>query len=70
MNRRQFLATGGALVVSFSLRAQPKLPGSLAKEPRLDSWIRIGADGAISVFTGKAELGQGIKTDLRRVTLK
>ncbi len=67
MNRREFLATGGALIVSFSLRAQPKLPGSLAKEPLLDSWIRIGADGGITVFTGKAELGQGIKTALIQV---
>jgi CO/xanthine dehydrogenase Mo-binding subunit len=69
VNRREFLATGGALVVSFSLHAQPKLPlpGSLAKEPLLDSWIRIGADGAITVFTGKAELGQGIKTALIQV---
>jgi CO/xanthine dehydrogenase Mo-binding subunit len=67
VNRREFLATGGALVVSFSLRAQPKLPGSLAKEPLLDSWIRIGADGGITVFTGKAELGQGIKTALLQV---
>ena len=67
MNRREFLATGGALVVSFSLNAQPKLPGSLAKEPLLDSWIRIGADGGITVFTGKVELGQGIKTALIQV---
>jgi nicotinate dehydrogenase subunit B len=66
MNRRQFLATGGALVVSFSVRAQ-KLPGSLEKEPLLDSWIRIGADGGITVFTGKAELGQGIKTALLQI---
>ncbi len=33
----------------------------------LDSWIRIDADGAITVFTGKAELGQGIKTALIQV---
>jgi nicotinate dehydrogenase subunit B len=67
MNRREFIATSGALVVSFSLHAQPKLPGSLAKEPLLDSWIRIGADGRITVFTGKVELGQGIKTALIQV---
>ena len=65
MNRRQFLATG-ALILSFSARAQ-KLPGSLEKEARLDSWIRIGADGSITVLTGKAELGQGIKTALIQV---
>ena len=33
----------------------------------LDAWIRIDADGAITVFTGKAELGQGIKTALLQV---
>ena len=64
MKRREFLVTGGALVVAFPLHAQPKLPGSLAREPRLDAWIRIGADGRITVFTGKVELGQGIKTAL------
>jgi CO/xanthine dehydrogenase Mo-binding subunit len=76
--RRRFLASGGALVVSFALwpalgqgqekkDAQAPLPGSLAQEPMLDSWIRIGADGSITVFTGKAELGQGIKTALIQV---
>jgi nicotinate dehydrogenase subunit B len=43
------------------------LPGSLKQTPYLDSWIRIDADGAISVFTGKAELGQGIKTALMQI---
>jgi CO/xanthine dehydrogenase Mo-binding subunit len=44
-----------------------KLPGSLDDARFLDSWIRIDADGAITVFTGKAELGQGIKTALIQV---
>jgi CO/xanthine dehydrogenase Mo-binding subunit len=73
MNRRSFIARSGALVVSFSLLphlagAQAgKLPGSLNNEPMLDAWIRVGADGRITVFTGKAELGQGIKTALIQV---
>ncbi|HEY1326099.1 MAG TPA: molybdopterin cofactor-binding domain-containing protein [Casimicrobiaceae bacterium] len=78
-DRRRFLATGGALVVSFSLwpalaaaqekgdAKKPPLPGSLEQEPMLDAWIRIGADDSITVFTGKAELGQGIKTALIQV---
>jgi nicotinate dehydrogenase subunit B len=45
----------------------PALPGSLKSSPMLDSWIRIDADGTITVFTGKAELGQGIKTALIQV---
>ncbi|HET7197961.1 MAG TPA: molybdopterin cofactor-binding domain-containing protein [Burkholderiales bacterium] len=68
LTRREFLAASGALVLAFSLSprafSQPKPPGSLAKAPFLDSWIRIDEKGDATVFTGKAELGQGIKTAL------
>lgn len=75
ISRRSLLAAGGALVVSFALRpplasAQgqgPRLPGSLTRSPWLDAWIRIDASGNVTVFTGKVELGQGIKTALRQV---
>src|SRR2546421_1283146 len=69
MNRREFIATSGALVVSFSLPAlgQAKLPGALEREPMLDAWIRVAADGRITVCTGKAELGQGIKTAIVQI---
>ena len=76
-SRRSMLAGGGALILSFSLSRYPTLaqdapkpaplPGDLKKAPFLDSWIRVGADGKITVFTGKSELGQGIKTALRQV---
>ena len=70
LSRRGLL--GGALVVAFSMsrRAfaqEAKLPGNLAKSPLLDSWIRVNANGRITVFTGKAELGQGLKTALIQV---
>lgn len=45
----------------------PGLAGSLKTTPWLDAWIRVGPDGAITVFTGKAELGQGIKTALIQI---
>jgi nicotinate dehydrogenase subunit B len=82
ISRRSVLAGSGALIVSFSsvsrvLAQQASesgqsggtqaLPGSLNKSPLLDSWVRIDADGSITVFTGKAELGQGIKTALLQV---
>jgi len=77
LTRRSVLAGTGALVVSFPsvgrLLAQApqggasNLPGSLEKYPFLDSWVRIDADGGVTVFTGKAELGQGIKTALLQV---
>ena len=76
LSRRAFIGTAGALVVTFSfagrLLAQekgkgPKLPGSLAKAPELDSWLRVEADGTVTIFTGKAELGQGIKTAIAQI---
>lgn len=45
----------------------PELPGSLKTNPNLESWIRIDAEGRATVFTGKAELGQGIKTALLQI---
>ena len=80
--RREFLARSGALVVSFSLAgrawaqaagadkgaaATPQLPGSLRQAPFLDSWIRIDATNQVTIFTGKAELGQGVKTALMQI---
>jgi nicotinate dehydrogenase subunit B len=80
LDRRRLLAGGGALIVSFSLSdvfAQdqsppaaapaPSPPGSLKGAPFIDSWIRIDADGSITVFTGKAELGQGFKTAAQQI---
>ena len=77
LSRRVLLAGGGALILGFSLSPRamlaqdapkpPALPGDLKKAPFLDSWIRVGADGKVTVFTGKSELGQGIKTALRQV---
>ncbi|MGY0793450.1 molybdopterin cofactor-binding domain-containing protein [Azospirillum argentinense] len=81
LTRRGLLAGGGALVVTVSLarplpaqtgggggaRPSKPAPGSLAQTRRLDAWVRIGTDGAITVFTGKAELGQGIRTALLQV---
>ena len=63
----RLFAQGDAAPQPVTLPAPPPLPGSLKQAPNLDSWIRIDADGAISVFTGKAELGQGIKTALMQI---
>ena len=62
-SRRQLLCGSGALVVAFSLAPRAlgqggqALPGGLRQTPMLDAWIRIDGQGAITVFTGKAELG-------------
>jgi len=81
LSRRRVLAGTGALVFGFSLggkgaeaagdapgaAGQPRLPGSLQAAPGLDAWIRLDASGTVTVFTGKAELGQGIRTALLQV---
>jgi CO/xanthine dehydrogenase Mo-binding subunit len=76
---RRSVVTGGVLVVGFSLFSRPaaaqqppKAPagppfGDLKTMPMLDSWIRVDTRGTITVFTGKAELGQGIKTALIQI---
>jgi nicotinate dehydrogenase subunit B len=80
LDRRRMLAGSGALIVSFSLTGAlaqdqgaplaapaPSPPGSLKTSPYLDAWIRIDADGSITGFTGKAELGQGFKTAFQQI---
>jgi CO/xanthine dehydrogenase Mo-binding subunit len=72
MNRRQFIGRSGALVVSFctarlaenlglvsSVSAQ-RLNGAGSRQ--LDGWIAVKADGSITAFTGKCELGHGLYT--------
>lgn len=72
MSRRQFIARSGALIVGFTmaeLTTRLMAPGSAAAQRldgagsgRLDSWIAIGADGNVTAYTGKCELGQGLYT--------
>ncbi len=66
-SRRDFLKTSGALIVSFNAAwqygAAQVLGGPAAGSPpldKLDSWIAIAADGRVTAFSGKEELGQGI----------
>ncbi len=39
-----------------------ELPRALVENPDLDAWVRFNLDSTITLFTGKVELGQGIKT--------
>ena len=74
--RRGFIKGSGALIVSFSLTPylisdglaqDARLPGSFKTSPKLESWIRINGDGTVTIFTGKVELGQGLKTALSQM---
>jgi nicotinate dehydrogenase subunit B len=61
------LAQEGEVQGTAPPEVKPSLPGSLSGAPLLDSWIRIDANGEITVFTGKAELGQGVKTAILQI---
>jgi CO/xanthine dehydrogenase Mo-binding subunit len=40
---------------------------SLEQNPRLDDWVEIAPDGAVTLRTGKAELGQGLRGAIARI---
>jgi nicotinate dehydrogenase subunit B len=44
-----------------------ELPAVLQENPELDAWIRVETDGVITIFTGKVELGQDIRTSLAMI---
>jgi CO/xanthine dehydrogenase Mo-binding subunit len=68
-SRRTFLKSSGALVVTFSTAdafalAQGPFDTQIQQiDPRqLDAWLAIAADGTVTAYTGKCELGQGMAT--------
>src|SRR4051794_18358703 len=72
LTRREIGAAAAGLTLLFSLRgeaqtAPPRLPGSLQTNRRLEAWLRIEPGGAVTVFTGKVELGQGAVTALLQI---
>ncbi|MCI0585694.1 MAG: molybdopterin-dependent oxidoreductase, partial [Planctomycetes bacterium] len=68
LDRREFLkAAGGGLVVLLLVRGAPALQdrGRGSDGPtEIGAWLRIGEDGTITAYTGKAEVGQDIRTSL------
>ena len=72
VRRRDFLKSGGALVVGFSLRnaVEGQERGGKAGPPdpkQVDTWLAIHADNTATVFIGFAELGQGSSTSLLQI---
>jgi CO/xanthine dehydrogenase Mo-binding subunit len=69
LGRRDFFKVlGGGLVVcvaSGRLAAQESGDGGRRQvSETLDSWLHIGETGQVTVFTGKVEVGQNIRTSL------
>jgi CO/xanthine dehydrogenase Mo-binding subunit len=74
LERRDFFKLLGAGIAVFvvaknSLAAQETAPGSRSfhnEEPpkEITSWLHVGEDGVVTGFTGKAEMGQNIRTSV------
>ena len=74
LTRRRFGLGLGAVVATFSLASQVRAqvvegapPMSFAKTKRLEGWIAVSENSVATVYTGKAELGQGILTALAQI---
>jgi len=77
VSRRSLLKAGTGLVVGIayaplwalaqSTQMPAHLPGSLDGNRRLSAWLRINANGTVTVFTGKVEFGQGIASALAQI---
>jgi len=73
VSRRDFLKTGGVLVVGVSLFGcgKEKVPGltrSVSSEPwSPDVYVSFDADGTVHIISHRSEMGQGIRTGLPAV---
>ena len=63
INRREFLETGVAagasLLIGFHF---PALDRGSPPSFKPNAWIEIRPDGAVTIWTGRSEMGQGVKT--------
>jgi CO/xanthine dehydrogenase Mo-binding subunit len=73
--RRNFLKRGGVLMVGFSLidRMNPALTEKLPQTKPLaldevDAFLATAADGNITVYSGKVDLGTGVRTAMAQIT--
>jgi nicotinate dehydrogenase subunit B len=63
-DRRDFLKLmGGGLVVMLALRSEADAQQAAAPQ-EIGAWLHIAESGAITVYTGKVEFGQNIRTSL------
>lgn len=76
ISRRQFVKGTSGLIVGFDLFGSRILAQSIGQSgtvdgspqpTELDSWLLVGTDGTVTVFTSKVDLGTGVLTALSQV---
>src|SRR6266704_5328808 len=69
MKRRDFLRTGGAIIVSFAFdgalpntsSAQISDLGKPVDPREVDSFLAIHSDGSVTIYTSKVDVGTGLR---------
>src|SRR5260221_9666860 len=73
ISRRQLLEAGGSLVVAlaiapaFEAAAQPAALGKTVDPARVDGFLAIAADGRVTVYSGKVDIGTGARAAFRQM---
>jgi nicotinate dehydrogenase subunit B len=72
-SRREFLKAGGALVVTFAVgggignAAAQAAPAKTVAADQVDGFLAIDAKGNVTVYSGKVDLGTGVRTALTQI---
>jgi len=70
LSRREFLQTGGALVIALAVprsasgqraRGADKALGKTVDTSEVDGFLAVNGDGSVTVYCGKVDLGQGLR---------
>ena len=75
VSRRDFLKAGGALVVSFAIdggatgsaNAAASAPAKTVAADQVDGFLSIDARGMVTVYSGKVDLGTGVRTAMAQI---
>jgi len=74
INRRDLLKTGGAIIVSFAFHGrtiaqtgQPSDAGKSTDPRQVDSFLVRHDDGSVTIYTGKVDLGTGLRIAIRQM---
>ena len=69
--RREFVQASAGLVVSFYLPGRSVATPAPAPPPFApNAWLRIGADGIVTLTIDRSEMGQGSQTGLALIDRK
>jgi len=68
LTRRQFLGLTGGLIISFTIPARfAAAADDAAAAEDINAWLHIAPDSRVTVFAGKVEIGQGLRTSFAQM---